>query len=189
MNTFRKFKNKYEMHLIEINDAVVPTYRELELEVGEELNSASTLCAHSMESVYNSMLENIVRTNNASKGWHNRFHLLVGRRHPSLYRFFTDLQKEQADVEYNLRDFSSGRKINSLPKTALQQRDNQIFNIVHTYQDYVQENNELEYLHQSHRIFLTYIRCFKFLFISNKFGSSALDFILFGIFFFETFVL
>ena len=94
------------------------------------------------------MLQNTARTNNASEGWHNRFQLLVGRRHPSLYRFLTDLQKEQADVEYILRDLFLGKKIKSLPKTALQQRENQIFNIVHTYQEYVEENNQLEYINR-----------------------------------------
>ena len=76
---------------------------------------------------YNStLLQNTTRTNNASEGWHNRIQLLVDRRQPSLYRFLTDLQKEQANVEYFLSDFSLGKKIKSLPKTALQQREKQI---------------------------------------------------------------
>ena len=95
---------------------------------------------------YNSVLQNTARTNNASEGWHNRFQLLVGRRHPSLYRFLTDLQKEQADVEYILCDLSLGKKVKTLPKTALQQRENPIFNIVNSYNDYVQEDNQLEYI-------------------------------------------
>lgn len=53
------------------------------------------------------------RTNNASEGWHNRFQILVGRSHTSLYHFLTDLQKEQADVEYMLRDLNLGKAISS----------------------------------------------------------------------------
>jgi len=34
-----------------------------------------------------------------SEGWHNRFQVVVGRQHPSVYSFFNELGKEQADTE------------------------------------------------------------------------------------------
>ena len=95
---------------------------------------------------YDSVLQNTARTNNASEGWHNRFQLLVGRYHPSFYRFLTDLQKEQADVDYMLRDLSLGKKVKNLPKAALQRRENHIYNIVNSYQEYVDDDEQLEYI-------------------------------------------
>ena len=53
---------------------------------------------------YNSVIQGYPRTNNASEGWHNRFQLLVGRNHPEIYAFIRELIKEQADVEYTLRE-------------------------------------------------------------------------------------
>ena len=49
---------------------------------------------------YNCVLSVTARTDNASEGWHNRFQVLVARRHPSIYSFLKELQKEQAAVEY-----------------------------------------------------------------------------------------
>ena len=46
-----------------------------------------------------SMLQHYSRTNNSSKGWYNRFQVIVGRHHPSLYALLTEIQKEQGDTE------------------------------------------------------------------------------------------
>ena len=59
---------------------------------------------------YTSVLSGTARTNNASDGWNNWFQLLVGRRHPSLHAFLKELQKEQAAVEYMLRELRLGKK-------------------------------------------------------------------------------
>jgi len=45
------------------------------------------------------VLQRLARTNNLSEGWHNRFQVVIGRQHPSVYTFFTELGKEQADTE------------------------------------------------------------------------------------------
>ena len=95
---------------------------------------------------YNSVLQGIARTNNASEGWHNRFHILVGRRHPSLYSFIAELQKEQADVEYMLRELNLGKTIKKLPKNKLLEAEERIRTVVATYQEHVEEENELEYI-------------------------------------------
>ena len=60
--------------------------------------------------VYSSVFQGTARTNNASEGWHNRFQLLVGKSHPSLYSFLYELQKEQASIEYILRELSLGKR-------------------------------------------------------------------------------
>lgn len=39
------------------------------------------------------------KTNNASEGWHYRFHLLLGKSHPSVYAFIKEIKREQADTE------------------------------------------------------------------------------------------
>ncbi|XP_058799990.1 uncharacterized protein LOC131669250 [Phymastichus coffea] len=95
---------------------------------------------------YNSVLQGVARTNNASEGWHNRFQILVGRRHPSLYSFLTEIQKEQADVEYMSREISLGKKVKKLPKSSQLRAEERIAAVVAAYQSYVDEENELEYL-------------------------------------------
>lgn len=46
-----------------------------------------------------------------SEGWHNRFQVVVGKNHPSLYVFLSELQKEQSDVEIMIRQLQLGQKI------------------------------------------------------------------------------
>ena len=95
---------------------------------------------------YDSVLQGNARTNNASEGWHNRFRILVGRSHPGLYSFLKDLQKEQADVEYMLRDLRLGKKIKNMPKNKFVEKETRISNIVRRYDAYVNSERELEYL-------------------------------------------
>ena len=95
---------------------------------------------------YNSVIQGYARTNNQSEGWHNRFQLLVGRNHPGIYAFIRELIKEQADIEYTLRDLSLGKKVKSLPKGRLQQREEKISAIVATYEEHRDAGTELEYL-------------------------------------------
>ena len=95
---------------------------------------------------YSSVLQGTARTNNASEGWHNRFQLLVGKRHPSLYSFLKELKKEQADVEYIRRELRLGKRVKNLPKNSLQRVEDRIRAIVNDYQAFKDEENELEYL-------------------------------------------
>ena len=71
---------------------------------------------------------------------------MVGRNHPSLYSFLSELQKEQRDVEYDLREISLGKKVRSLPKSSLQNYEDRMYNIVSKYLEYVEEGTELEYV-------------------------------------------
>lgn len=95
---------------------------------------------------YNAVLQGTARTNNASEGWHNRFQILVGRSHPSFFSFLTELQKEQADVEYILRELSLGKRVKEMPKNSYRKKEEKIFNIVSSYNEYVEEEDQLSYL-------------------------------------------
>ena len=95
---------------------------------------------------YNSVIQGYARTNNASESWHNRFQLLVGRNHPRIYAFIRELIKEQADVEYTLRELYLGKKVKSLPKGKLQKREEKISAIVATYEEHREAGTQLEYL-------------------------------------------
>lgn len=48
---------------------------------------------------YDSVLEGTASTNNLSEEWHNRFYVMIGKQHSSIYVLFDELQKEQADTE------------------------------------------------------------------------------------------
>lgn len=95
---------------------------------------------------YTSVLQGTARTNNSSEGWHNRFQLLVGKRHPSLYSFLRELQKEQSDVEYIRRELRLGKRVKNMPKNSLQRVEDRIRAIVDNYQSFKDEDKELEYL-------------------------------------------
>ena len=45
-----------------------------------------------------------------------------------------------------MRHISLGQKVKKVPTGHYQRVENRIFNIVSTYEDYVEENNVLEYL-------------------------------------------
>lgn len=96
--------------------------------------------------VYDSVKNNVARTNNASEGWHNRFRVVTGKSHPSFYTFLKEIQKEQSDSETMLRQLSIGdsiRKPRSLDQKRMEKR---ITNIVNEYETYKEENNLLDYL-------------------------------------------
>ena len=95
---------------------------------------------------YNSVLSGTARTNNASERWHNRFQLIVGRRHPSLFSFLQEIQKEPGSVEYILRELRLGKKVKNLPRNKLLKVEDRIYNVVSKWQDYVDEDKEMEYL-------------------------------------------
>lgn len=96
--------------------------------------------------VHNSVLDNVARTNNISEGWHNRFNILIGKKHPSFYAFLSELIKEQADSETMLRQISLGQQTKQ-PRSLEQRRvEKRLLNIVQQYKTYVEEDNVLSYL-------------------------------------------
>ena len=48
---------------------------------------------------YQAALQDLHETNNASEGWHTRFSLLVGKYHPDMYTFLSEIQKERGDTD------------------------------------------------------------------------------------------
>ena len=65
---------------------------------------------------YEASINGEQKTNNCSEGWHNRFRLIVGKHHPDLYSFLTEIQKEQADTEIAITELSLGRVVKSALK-------------------------------------------------------------------------
>lgn len=84
------------------------------------------------------------KTNNVSEGWHNRFHLLMGKNHPDLYSALKEFQKEQADTEIAVAEIGLGRKVKAAPKKKWIDFQNKIRLITLEYEDYV--GQELEFL-------------------------------------------
>ena len=69
-------------------------------------------------------------------GWHNKFQLVVGKKHPSLYAFLTELAKEQADTDIMLRQIELGQKVRRGRDNDRKRREDKILNIVVKNEDY-----------------------------------------------------
>lgn len=91
---------------------------------------------------YHPTVKGQVRTNNVSEGWHNRFHLLMGKNHQDLYNFIKPVQKEQGDTEIAIVKLSLERKIKAAPKKKWQEMETKLHRIVLNYDSY----NSIEYL-------------------------------------------
>ena len=89
---------------------------------------------------------NSARTNNASEGWHNRFHLLLGKNHPDLYTALSEIQKEQRDTEIAVSELSMGRHVKVAPKKQWSVLQKRIAGIARKYVEYVDAKNELGFL-------------------------------------------
>ena len=72
--------------------------------------------------------------------------LVIGKNHPSLYAFLSELKKEQANTEIGLRQIQLSLKIKKLQDPKSKWREEQIFNVVNSYPTYVANGNELNYL-------------------------------------------
>lgn len=96
--------------------------------------------------MYDSVRQRRSRTNNLSEGFHNRFQVVVGRYHPSVWTFFTELQKEQASTDTMLRQLNLGQRIKKTRTTAQKRLETSIYNVVSRYDNYVEEGGNLHYL-------------------------------------------
>ena len=95
---------------------------------------------------YEAVLQERSRTNNLSEGWHNRFQVVVGKNHPSLYVFLNELRKEQADTEIMQRQLQLGQRIRKGVERKRRETEEQIMNVVNAYHTYVQGNDVYSYL-------------------------------------------
>ena len=96
--------------------------------------------------MFDAVHQNTAKTNNASKRWHNRFSVVVGRDHPSMYAFLVELQKEQADTEVMFRELDMGRKIKRKEAKSRVKAEERIVNIVKEYEEKEEDVEIAEYL-------------------------------------------
>lgn len=82
---------------------------------------------------YQSVLEDLTRTNNYSEGWHTRFMTLLAQHHPSFYKFLTQILKEQQEVECMLRQLNLGQRIKAAPTQKRITKERNVKNIVANY--------------------------------------------------------
>ncbi|CAB0041612.1 unnamed protein product [Trichogramma brassicae] len=95
---------------------------------------------------YQAVLDGTERTNNASEGWHNRFQMIVGKKHPSLYTFLAELQHEQGDTQTLLRQIQLGQAVRKKPDGHFVAVKDRIMNIVMRYDEYVEDDSQLKYI-------------------------------------------
>ena len=95
---------------------------------------------------YEAVLEGTARTNNLSEGWHNRFQIVVGKHHPSLYAFLDELRKERRDVEIMISQMQIGQKIRRGAGKKRQQKKEQLYNVVGQYEEYYERGEIIDYL-------------------------------------------
>jgi len=86
------------------------------------------------------------KTNNNSEGWHNRFRLVVGKHHPDLYSFITEIQKEQAFTETCVNELALGKRIKVASKKDWVMLQERIQDITSEYETYNDDGDELKYL-------------------------------------------
>lgn len=92
------------------------------------------------------------KTNNVSEEWHNRFQLVIGKKHHlDLYFALDEFQKEQGDVEIMISELSLGRKIRAQPKRKWREFQIRIMAITADFNTY----QELDFLKKiAHNIVL-----------------------------------
>lgn len=105
---------------------------------------------------YNATLYGQHRTNNINEGWHNRFRLIVGKNHPDLYSALKEFQKEQADTEGCLAEFSLGRTVKAMPKKKWNTVQKRLRTITLQYERYRDEGRTMDYLRSiAHNVTIT----------------------------------
>lgn len=94
---------------------------------------------------YQAVVSNSHKTNNVSEGWHNRFRVTVAKHHPDLYAALGELQKEQGNTQICLAELSLGRRVKNSPTRKWYTLQDRIRSIVLEFDDYVTNNEEIEY--------------------------------------------
>lgn len=85
---------------------------------------------------HDAVKEGLAKTNNVSEGWHNRFHVLMGKNHPDIYSFIKEIMKEQGDTEIAVVELSLGRKVKAAPKKKWVDIQLKLQRIVTNYENY-----------------------------------------------------
>lgn len=87
-----------------------------------------------MWSVYDSVEENIPRTQNNIEAWHRRWENIIGRAHPGLHYIIEEFQKEQRRVEHEAECIIRGEPIPK-KKKATAVREERIIRVVKEYRN------------------------------------------------------
>lgn len=95
---------------------------------------------------YDAAINNKHKTNNLSEGWHNRFHLLMGKNHPDLYSLLIQFQKEQGATELTIAELNLGKSVKAGPKKKWYDHQQRVRNVVMDYENFKNESNEMDYL-------------------------------------------
>jgi hypothetical protein len=82
---------------------------------------------------YDTAIEQGHRTNNSSEGWHNRFHMLMGKDHPDLYSFIKEIQSEQGHVEICVTELALGKRLRDAPKRKWVDLQIRLESVAHEY--------------------------------------------------------
>src|SRR3954468_14215120 len=67
---------------------------------------------------HESVLNNLPRSNNASEGWHTAFHSSFGSSHPTIWKFFDGIKREQARTFAQITKLESAEKLKGSSKYA-----------------------------------------------------------------------
>jgi hypothetical protein len=57
---------------------------------------------------YDSVLQDVPKTNNNIEGWHRRFSSLLGGQHPTIWKFVDALKKEESLTEFQFNQYAAG---------------------------------------------------------------------------------
>lgn len=96
-------------------------------------------------SQYQAVLDRTARTNNVSEGWHNRLQVIMGKKHPSMYAFLVELQKEQSDTTTMLEQLDLGQRVKPPLNLKRKQAEDRIFSIVFRYDEFIENDDILTF--------------------------------------------
>ena len=85
-------------------------------------------------------------TNNVSKGWHNRFRIVVAKHHPDLYSALKEFQKEQGDTEVKILELTQGKSIKEMPKKKWYDSKARLRSMVQLYREHEELGTVVDYL-------------------------------------------
>ena len=141
---FSQLKDDAPEELEDVLDYFEKTYISVRRKTGRVAIRMAPRYAPAVWNQYLAASNNDHKTNNISEGWHNRFHVLMGKNHPDLFSALKEFQKEQADTEISVAELGLGRKVRAAPKKKWVECQNKIRSIVLEYDMYI--GRELEYL-------------------------------------------
>jgi hypothetical protein len=99
------------------------------------------LFAHEVWNCYNSVNDNIPKTNNSVEGWHRSFNEMVSCNHPTIWKFINALKLEQSRNDLMIEQFIAGR-VAPPPKKKYRDCAQRIIQVVSSYN----QQNLLDYL-------------------------------------------